>query len=50
MQLTFGKVSMLVSAPDPNPCPPVMMSPEIGKQYEIQTPSNCKFQLIITVI
>ena len=35
MQLTFGKVSMLVEAP----FPPVIMSPAIGKLlYEIQRP------------
>ena len=41
MQVAFGNVSMLVSVPTP----PVMMTPAIGKLYEI----HILIQLIITV-
>ena len=42
MQVAVGNVSMLVAVP---PSPPVMMTPAIGKLYEI----HISIQLIITV-
>ena len=42
---SVGRVSIVVSLP----CPPVIMSPAIGKLCEIETPSNVRFELIKTV-